>query len=53
MLYLAIQQFTIVDLDYTPRDLSVTVGTEVTWTNVGQAPHTVTARDQSFSYNFV
>ncbi len=38
----------IVDLDYTPRDLSVTVGTEVTWTNVGQAPHTVTARDQSF-----
>lgn len=38
----------IIDLDYTPRDLSVTVGTEVTWTNTGQAPHTVTARDQSF-----
>lgn len=34
----------IIDLDYDPREVTVAVGATVTWTNTGQAPHTVTDR---------
>ncbi len=39
----------IVDLDFDPREVTVAVGAEVTWTNTGQAPHTVTAKDQAWT----
>jgi plastocyanin len=39
----------IIDLDYRPRTVTVPAGTEVLWTNTGVAPHTVTARDGSFT----
>lgn len=39
----------IIDLDYEPRTVTVAAGTEVLWTNTGVAPHTVTARDGSFT----
>lgn len=39
----------IIDLDYEPRTVTVQAGTEVLWTNTGIAPHTVTARDGSFT----
>ena len=39
----------IIDLDYEPRTVTVPAGTEVLWTNTGIAPHTVTARDGSFT----
>ncbi len=39
----------IVDLDFDPREVTVAQGAEVTWTNIGQAPHTVTAKDQQWT----
>jgi plastocyanin len=39
----------IIDLDYDPREVTVVKGAEVTWTNIGQAPHTVTAKDQAWT----
>lgn len=33
---------------FTPRNVTVKVGTQVTWTNKDSAPHTVTADDHSF-----
>lgn len=33
---------TIDNLEYSPADLEVAAGTEVTWTNDDKAPHTVT-----------
>jgi plastocyanin len=36
------------DNTYTPKELSVPVGTKVVWTHKGQKPHTVTADDGSF-----
>jgi plastocyanin len=33
----------VIDLDYDPRDLTVTAGSTVVWTNIGDLPHTVTA----------
>jgi plastocyanin len=39
----------IVDLDFDPREVTVVEGAEVTWTNTGQAPHTVTAKDQAWT----
>jgi plastocyanin len=33
---------------FTPQVLTVTPGTTVTWTNVDEDPHTVTANDKSF-----
>lgn len=39
----------IIDLDYDPREVTVAQGAEVTWTNIGQAPHTVTARDSAWT----
>jgi plastocyanin len=38
----------IVDLEFSPARVRVATGGEVTWTNDGAAPHTATARDQSF-----
>ena len=38
---------TIDDLAYSPGDLSVSPGTEVTWTNDDEAPHTVTFDDDA------
>lgn len=39
----------IIDLDYDPREVTVVKGAEVAWTNVGRAPHTVTAKDQAWT----
>jgi plastocyanin len=38
----------VVDFAFEPETLTVSVGTEVTWTNNGQRPHTITADDGSF-----
>jgi plastocyanin len=38
----------IQDFAFSPDRLEVTVGTTVTWTNTGQAPHTVTSDDGLF-----
>jgi plastocyanin len=38
----------IVDFAFQPAGVEVAVGGTVTWTNTGQAPHTVTADDGSF-----
>jgi plastocyanin len=39
----------IKDLAFTPKTLTVPVGTTVTWTNEDGAPHNVTADDGSFA----
>lgn len=39
---------TVQNFDYVPPELTVKVGTEVTWTNEDSAPHTATADDGSF-----
>ncbi len=39
---------TIQGFSFQPADLTVAVGTTVTWTNKDSAPHTVTADDSSF-----
>jgi plastocyanin len=39
---------TIVDFAFQPASLEVPIGTTVTWTNSGAAPHTVTADDGAF-----
>jgi plastocyanin len=39
----------IIDLDFDPREVTVVKGAEVAWTNIGQAPHTVTAKDQAWT----
>lgn len=36
------------DFSFEPKALTIAVGDTVTWTNEGQAPHTVTASDNSF-----
>ena len=38
----------IIDFDYEPGSTTIAVGTTVTWTNDGIAPHTVTASDRSW-----
>ena len=38
----------IVDFDFNPRELTFDAGTEVTWTNEGARPHTVTDRGGTF-----
>ena len=43
----------IIDFDFTPAIVHVTVGTTVKWTNGGVAPHTVTAKDGSFDSGFL
>jgi plastocyanin len=39
----------IIDLDYDPREVTVVKGAEVAWTNIGVAPHTVTAKDSAWT----
>lgn len=39
----------IIDLDFDPREVTVVQHATVTWTNAGLAPHTVTARDGSWT----
>jgi plastocyanin len=38
----------VIDLAFSPRVATVSSGTTVTWENIGQIPHTVTAKDESF-----
>jgi plastocyanin len=44
----AADQAKIVDFDYAPGRITVKAGTEVTWTNTGQRPHTATDRGGTF-----
>jgi plastocyanin len=39
----------IIDLDFSPKSVKVVKGATVTWTNTGQAPHTVTAQDKGWT----
>ena len=39
--------------EFTPRELHITVGQTVTWVNKGHIHHTVTADDDSFNSGFV
>jgi plastocyanin len=41
-------QVDIVEFVYEPEEVTVAAGTTVTWTNQDKAPHTSTARDDSF-----
>jgi plastocyanin len=41
----------IVDFDFNPQELTFDAGTEVTWTNEGARPHTVTDRGGTFDTN--
>jgi plastocyanin len=41
------------DLEFRPSSVVVGAGGTVTWTNVGQAPHTVTAGDGSFDSGMI
>jgi plastocyanin len=43
----------MVDNAYEPVAIEVTAGEQVTWSNIGVLPHTVTARDESFDSGFV
>jgi plastocyanin len=43
----------IIDFDFTPATFTGPVGTRVTWTNRGVAPHTVTANDGSFDSGLI
>jgi plastocyanin len=43
----------IVDFSFSPGELSIPVGSTVTWRNAGQAPHTVTAEDGSFDSDMI
>ena len=38
----------IIDNAFDPKEITVPVGTTITWTNTGSRPHTVTADDGSF-----
>jgi plastocyanin len=41
-------QLTVENFNFTPADISIPVGTTVTWTNNDDVEHTVTASDNSF-----
>ncbi|HEU5205690.1 MAG TPA: cupredoxin family copper-binding protein, partial [Candidatus Limnocylindrales bacterium] len=43
----------IIDFSFSPGDLSIPVGSTVTWRNSGEAPHTVTADDGSFDSDMI
>lgn len=45
----AVAAVTIHDFKFQPTDITVQVGTTVTWTNMDSASHTVTASDGSFA----
>jgi len=34
---------------YGPKDITITPGTKVVWTNKDETPHTVTSNDKSFA----
>ena len=36
------------DYEFVPAEIEIEVGTTVTWTNLGQVPHTATAEDERF-----
>jgi plastocyanin len=42
-----------IDFGFEPKSVTVKPGTEVTWKNVGAAPHTITARDGSYDSGMV
>jgi plastocyanin len=44
---------TIIDNAFTPRSISVAVGTTLSWANVGIAPHTVTSSSGGFDSGFL
>jgi plastocyanin len=43
----------IVDFAFSPGELTIPVGSTVTWRNAGEAPHTVTADDGSFDSDMI
>jgi len=43
----------MIDNAYDPVDIEVPAGSSITWTNIGELPHTVTARDQSYDSGFL
>ena len=43
----------IVDFAFSPTELTIPVGSTVTWRNAGEAPHTVTADDGSFDSDMI
>ena len=43
----------IVDFAFSPGELSIKIGSTVTWRNSGEAPHTVTADDGSFDSDMI
>lgn len=43
----------MIDNAYDPVDIEVQAGSSVTWTNIGELPHTITARDESFDSGFL
>ena len=43
----------MIDNAFDPGTITVATGTTVTWSNIGQLPHTVTARDESFDSGFL
>lgn len=43
----------IVDFAFSPGELSIPLGSTVTWQNNGEAPHTVTAEDGSFDSDMI
>jgi plastocyanin len=42
-------QVNIAKFAYGPKDITVTPGTTVVWTNQDETPHTVTSNDKSFA----
>ena len=42
------EQAKIIDFDYSPGRITVKAGTQVSWTNTGQRPHTATDRGGTF-----
>lgn len=47
----AANQITIQNFAFKPANLTVTVGTKVTWVNKDSAPHTATGTNKSFNSN--
>jgi plastocyanin len=43
----------VVDNSFAPAQITVTAGTNVTWVNTGQAPHTVNAPDGSIDSGLI
>ena len=43
----------VLDFSFAPPNISIPVGSTVTWRNAGEAPHTVTAEDGSFDSEMI